>query len=109
MAFSDVFNILVRALSLYNILLTFTIIHTHFVLFQFHLNHQIDITKIHNQNLLALVESKVLIKEMQRAMVNLCNYDKSQVLGAKTTPQNNTLGGFLPQKLVTDVLKTLEC
>jgi len=44
--FSDPFSIPVRALLLCNIQLAFTITHTHFVLFQLHLNHQIDI----NQN-----------------------------------------------------------
>jgi len=47
------------------------------------------------------MDSEVL-KEMQRVMVNLCNYDESQVLGTTndttTTLQNNILGKLLPQK-----------
>jgi len=43
-------------------------------------------------------------KEMQRATVNLCNYNESWVLGATydttPTPQHNSLGGFLPQKSI---------
>jgi len=50
------------------------------------------------------MDSKALIKEMQRAMVNLCNYDESQVLGTSNdiipNTQNNSLGGLLPQKLM---------
>jgi len=57
------------------------------------------------------MDSEALIKEMQRAMVNLCNYDESQVLGATDdttiTLQNNNLGGLLPQKSTIDVLKVL--
>jgi len=47
---------------------------------------------------------------MQRATINSFKYDESQVLGATndTTPQNNSLGGPLPQKLILDV-KALEC
>jgi len=55
------------------------------------------------------VDSEASIKEKQRDMVNLCNYDESQVLGATTndttpTHQNNSLGGLLPQKLIINVL-----
>jgi len=59
------------------------------------------------------VDSEALIKEMQRAAVNLCNHDESQVLGGTndTIPShpNNTLGGLLPQKSIIDVLKAMEC
>jgi len=72
-------SIFTLSLSLYNIQLTFTITHTHFVLFQLHLNHQIDINQNPQLNSLALIDSEALIKEMQRTMVN---YDESQVLGA---------------------------
>jgi len=54
------------------------------------------------------VDSEALIKEMQRAMVNLCNHDESQVLGTTNdtilSPPNNRLGGLLPQKLIIDIL-----
>ena len=50
------------------------------------------------------MDSETLIKEMQWAMVNLCNHDESLVLGATNdttpSPQNNSLGGLLPQKLI---------
>jgi len=60
------------------------------------------------------VDSEALVKEMQRVMVNLCNYIiESWVLGATNettpTPQNNSLGELLPQKSIMDVLKALEC
>jgi len=64
------------ALSLYNIKLTFIITYT---VFQFCLNHQIDINQNPQLNLLALVDFETLIKEMQRAMVNLCNHVESLV------------------------------
>jgi len=58
------------------------------------------------------VDSETLIKEMQRATVNLCNHDESGVLGATNdttpSPQNNSLGGLLPQKSIIDVLKAME-
>ena len=57
---------------------------------------------------MALIDSETLIKEMQKAIVNLCNYDKSQVLSATNdttpTPQNNGLGGLLPQKSVQKLI-----
>jgi len=51
---------------------------------------------------------------MQRATVNLCNHDESQILGATNytipSPSNNSLGGlFLPQKSIIDVLKAIKC
>jgi len=59
------------------------------------------------------MDSEALIKEMQRAMVNLCNHNESRVLGATNdatfNPQNNHLGGLLPQKSIIDVLKAMEC
>jgi len=59
------------------------------------------------------VDSVTLIKEMQMATVNLCTYDESWILGSTNdttpTPQNNSLGGLLPQKLIIDILKALEC
>jgi len=59
------------------------------------------------------MDSEALIKEMQRAMVNLCIHDESQVLGATndTTPSlpNNSLGRLSPQKLIIDVQKAMEC
>jgi len=59
------------------------------------------------------MDSEALIKEMQRGMVNLCNCDELWVLGATNVttpiPQNNNLGKLLPQKLIIDVLKALEC
>jgi len=64
------------ALSLYNINLTT------YTVFQFCLNHQIGINQNPQLNLLALVDSETLIKEMQKAMVNLYNHDESLVLGA---------------------------
>jgi len=89
------------ALSLYNINLTFIITYT---VFQFHLNHRIGINQNPQLNLLALVDSKTLIKEMQRAMVNLYNHDELLVLGATNdtapSPQNNSLGRLLPQKSI---------
>jgi len=55
------------------------------------------------------VYSEALIKEMQSAMVNLCNHDESQILGTTNdiipSPLNNILGGVLPQKSIIDVLK----
>jgi len=57
--------------------------------------------------------SEALIKETQSTTINLCNHNESQVLGAANdiipSPLNNSLGGFLPQKLIMDVLKVLEC
>jgi len=57
--------------------------------------------------------SGALIKEMQSATVNLCNHNKSQVLGTTNdvilNPLNNSLGGVLPQKSIIDVLKAIEC
>jgi len=59
------------------------------------------------------MDSEALIKEIQRAMVNLCNHDESQALGATNdttpSPPNNSLGGLLPQKLIIDALKAMEC
>jgi len=59
------------------------------------------------------VDSEALIKEMQSAMVNLCNHGESQVLGTTTdtipSPPNNSLGGVLLQKSIIDVLKAMEC
>ena len=55
------------------------------------------------------MDSEALI-EMQRATVN---YNESQVLGTTNdtipSPPNNSLGGLLPQKLIIDVLKVMEC
>ena len=46
------------------------------------------------------MDSEFLIKEIQSAMVNLCNHNESQILGTTndTTPSplNNSLGGVLP-------------
>jgi len=46
---------------------------------------------------LVLLDSEALIKEMQKAMVNLCNHDESQVLGTTNdtipSPPNNSWGG----------------
>jgi len=59
------------------------------------------------------VDSEAFIKEMQSAMVSLCNHDESQVLGttndAILRPPNNSLGGVLPQKSIIDVLTAMEC
>jgi len=50
------------------------------------------------------VDSEALIKEMQKAMVNLYNHDESLVLcttnDTTPSPQNNSLDGLLPQKLI---------
>jgi len=50
---------------------------------------------------------------MQRATVNLCNHDESQVLGATNdttpSPPNKSLGELLPQESIIDVLKAMEC
>jgi len=59
------------------------------------------------------VDSEDFIKETQSDMVSLCNHDESQVLGTTNdtipSPPNNSLGGVLPQKLIIDVLKAMEC
>jgi len=59
------------------------------------------------------MDSEALIKEIQRAKVNLCNHDKSQVLDGTndTIPSlpNNSSGQLLPQKLIIDVLKVMKC
>jgi len=58
------------------------------------------------------MDSKALIKEMQRVTVNLCNYEESRVLGitndATSTSQNNGFGELLSQKSIIDILKALE-
>jgi len=50
---------------------------------------------------------------MLRAMVNLRGHNESQVLGttndAILSPPNNSLGELLPQKLIIDVLKAMDC
>jgi len=59
------------------------------------------------------MDFEALIKEMQSAMINLCNHDESQILGTTNdiipSPSNNSLGGLLPQKSMIDVLKAMEC
>jgi len=59
------------------------------------------------------MDFEALIKEMQRVMVNLCNHDESCILGATNdttpSPPNNSLGEILPQKLIIDVQKAMEC
>jgi len=59
------------------------------------------------------MDSEALIKEMQSAMINLCNHGESQVLGTTNDtipiPLYNSLGGVLPQKSIIGVLKAMEC
>jgi len=59
------------------------------------------------------VYSEAFIKEIQSTMVNLCNHDESQVLGTTNdtipSPPNNSIDKVLPQKLIIDVLKAVEC
>jgi len=59
------------------------------------------------------VDSEALIKEMQSAMVNLCDHGESQLLGTTNgtipSPPNNSLGGVLAQKSIINVLKAMEC
>jgi len=47
-----------------------------------------------------------------KRIVNLCNHDESQVLDATNdttpSPPNNSLGGLLLQKLITNVLKAMK-
>jgi len=59
------------------------------------------------------VDYEALIKEMERAIVNLCNHNESQVLSATNdaipNPPNYSLGGLLPLKSIIDTLKAMEC
>jgi len=54
------------------------------------------------------MNSEALIKEMQRATVNLCNYEETRVLGITNnvtpTSQNNGFGELLSQKSIIDIL-----